>query len=80
MVPSKNVASKVFWGLTALGIGGLLFFYGRKRKDTIVGRLTTAAGMSLLLRAVRNPLLNEHLGPLAGLLENPLATVNKLLA
>ena len=80
MAQSKNVASEVFWGLTALGIGGLLFYYGRKRKGTILGRITTAAGMSLLLRAVRNPLLSEHLGPLAGLLEGPLATAKNLLA
>ncbi len=80
MAQSNNVASKVFWGLAALGIGGVLFYYGRKRKGTLLGRLTTAAGISLLLRAVRNPFLSEHLGPLAGLLEVPLANAKKLLA
>ena len=80
MAQSNNAASKIFFGLAALGIGGLLFYYGRKRKGTLLGRLTTAAGTSLLLRAIRNPLLGEHLGPLAGLLEGPLATAKKLLA
>jgi hypothetical protein len=80
MAQTSKATSTIFWSLTALGVGGLLFYYGRKRKGTLIGRMTTAAGMSLLLKAIRNPLLTEHLGPLAGLLEGPLAQAQKLLA
>lgn len=79
MAKSNNAASKLFSGLAILGLGGLLFYYGRQRKGTLLGRVTTAAGMSLLLRALRNPMLGERLGPLTGLFESPLATAQKLL-
>lgn len=80
MAQSNNSASTIFLGLATLGIGGLLVFYGRNRKGTLLGRLTIAAGTSLLLRAVRNPLFSEHLGPLAAFLEGRLATGKRLLS
>lgn len=70
-------AGAVFAGVA---IGGLLFYYGRKRKGTWRGRLTSAAGLSLLTRALRNPTITRHLGPLQSYLEGPIAAAQKLLA
>lgn len=60
-------------GLAALGIKTPVLLR-TERKITILGRLTTAAGTNQLLRAVRNPLLSEHLGSLADFWKAPLAT------
>lgn len=80
MASSKLSAFKVVFGVAALGVGGLLFYYGRSRKGTLTGRMTTAVGISLLVKALRNPMIADSLGPLSGLLEVPLAAAQKLLS
>ena len=80
MASSKFSAFKIVFGVAALGVGGLLFYYGRSRKGTLTGRMTTTVGISLLVRALRNPVVAESLGPFRGLLEGPLAAAQKLLA
>ena len=79
--PSNSGKSKLSLFAVASAIaGGLLLWYGWKRRTTKVGRLVSTAGISLLARALKNPALGGLLGPFQGMLEEPIAAAQKLLA
>ena len=60
-------------------IGGLLLWYGWERRTGILGRFSSTIGLSLLARALSDPVLGGLLGPLQGYFAAPIEAAQKLL-
>ena len=72
------------WSIPVLTIsalvGGLIFYYGLKKKDTKLGHMATSLGATILFKVLQHPSAAEKLGPIQNLLQDQLATSYKLLA